>query len=260
MKLYSFSISHFSEKARWTLDAAGIAYEEIPLVPGLHMPRTLWLSRRRSSVPILDTGRARIQDSRAINAWLAAQDASFPLLPTAAAVRADVLAIEADWTRVGEAVMQLGYARLIDDPQTLFRLWSLDADAIERPLLKAILPGLMIGFRRRFAVNAQSAARAHSTVAAALDALELRLREGRPYLVGTRLSLADITVCALLAPLATPDQHPVYGSRLFRELVAPIAADWSARPAFDGLRARYAERPLPQPGSGFAAARARLGG
>lgn len=260
MRLYSFSISHFSEKARWTLDAAGVPYEEIPLVPGLHMPRTLWLSRRRSSVPILDTGRERIQDSRAINAWLAAQDASFPLLPKAAAARTEVLAIEADWARIGEAVMQLGYARLIDDPETLYALWSLDAGTVERPLLKAILPGLMLGFRKRFAVNERSEARARTTVAAALDALEARLRDGRPFLVGTRRSLADITVCALLAPLVAPDEHPVYGSRRFRALVAPIIADWKRRPAFDWVRARYRERPRARPGSRFALTRATLGG
>lgn len=260
LKLYSFSISHFSEKTRWTLDAAGLAYAETALVPGLHMPRTLWLSRRRSSVPILDTGRERIQDSRAINAWLAARDASFPLLPRAAAARAEVLAIEADWARVGVAVMQLGYARLVDDPDTLFALWSLDATPAERVLLKAILPALMVGFRRRFAVNAASAAAAAATLARALDDLETRLGDGRSHLVGSRLSLADITVCALLAPLATPDEHPVYGSRRFRALVAPILGDAAERPAYQWVRSRYAARARLPAGSPLLRAREALGG
>ena len=36
LKLYTFNISHFSEKARWALDYEGILYEERVLLPGPH--------------------------------------------------------------------------------------------------------------------------------------------------------------------------------------------------------------------------------
>jgi hypothetical protein len=37
-RLYTFTISHFAEKARWALDYKGIRYQEKRLVPGSHLP------------------------------------------------------------------------------------------------------------------------------------------------------------------------------------------------------------------------------
>ena len=37
-RLYTFTISHFAEKARWALDYKGIHYQEKRLVPGSHIP------------------------------------------------------------------------------------------------------------------------------------------------------------------------------------------------------------------------------
>jgi glutathione S-transferase len=37
-RLYTFTISHFAEKARWALDYKGIHYQEKRLVPGSHFP------------------------------------------------------------------------------------------------------------------------------------------------------------------------------------------------------------------------------
>ena len=37
-RLYTFTISHFAEKARWSLDYKGIRYQEKRLVPGSHVP------------------------------------------------------------------------------------------------------------------------------------------------------------------------------------------------------------------------------
>ena len=36
LELYTFNLSHFSEKARWALDYEGISYEERILLPGPH--------------------------------------------------------------------------------------------------------------------------------------------------------------------------------------------------------------------------------
>jgi len=48
LKLYTFNISHFSEKARWALDYEGIAYEERVLLPGPHQLVTRRIARRYS--------------------------------------------------------------------------------------------------------------------------------------------------------------------------------------------------------------------
>src|SRR5437764_320567 len=50
--LWQFRFSHFNEKARWALDFKGIPHVRRSLVPGLHVPRVLWLSGQKS-LPVL---------------------------------------------------------------------------------------------------------------------------------------------------------------------------------------------------------------
>ncbi|GAC1626604.1 MAG: hypothetical protein NVS9B10_14710 [Nevskia sp.] len=262
MKLYTFTISHFSEKSRWLLDAAGLAYREVPLVPALHLPRTLWLSRRGSSVPILEADDGeRIQDSGRILHWLVARQQArlAALLPDEAAAQAEVLAFDQRQAAVGAAVLALVYEPLLDDPALLLRLWTLDASFAQRALLKALLPALLPALRRRFGITPCGLADARERVKAALDELDHRLADGRAFLIGNRFGAADIGVCALLAPLAAPDEHPVYGSAVCRALLGPEALALQARPALQWVRAIYrSQRPPPKPGSALAAARRKL--
>lgn len=261
MKLYTFTISHFSEKVRWTLDAAGLDYTEIPLVPGLHMARALWLSRRATTVPILEADGECVQGSGLILRWLAEHRAPMTLLPRTTKALADALAIEARYEAVGAAVFTLVYERLVEEPALLLKLWSLDAGPLEAAALRRVLPALSLGFQRRFRLTRRSGLRAQDALASALDELDIALGDGRRYLVGKRLSIADVSVGALLAPVVAPDEHPVYGSAVCRALMPPVVQGWHDRPAFAWVRRLYHDhRGVPKPGSAFANARAALGG
>jgi len=76
--LYTFLISHFSEKVRFALDLGGIAYEERALLPGPHI-LTVRRIARRTSVPLLvhegEPGRDRtiVQGSSLILDYAEAQ-------------------------------------------------------------------------------------------------------------------------------------------------------------------------------------------
>jgi glutathione S-transferase len=61
----------------------------------------------------------------------------------------------------------------------------------------------------------------------------------RPFLVGGRLTVADLTAAALLAPLACPDEHPIYGSARYRAAIEPLARSWQGGPAFTWVRQMY---------------------
>ena len=65
IRLYTFTISHFAEKARWSLDYKGIPYQEKRLVPGSHI---LIVKRIAPStfVPVLQDAGRIIQGSSAI--------------------------------------------------------------------------------------------------------------------------------------------------------------------------------------------------
>ena len=64
-RLYTFTISHFAEKARWSLDYKGIHYQEKRLVPGSHVPIVKRIAPS-TFVPVLQDAGRIIQGSSAI--------------------------------------------------------------------------------------------------------------------------------------------------------------------------------------------------
>lgn len=259
MRLYTFTISHYSEKIRWLLDSSGLAYEEVPLTPGLHLPKALWLSWRNTSVPILHADGARVQDSRRIVRWLAEHRDLRGLLPGSPKLRVEALAIEAAQEDVGRAVMRVVYERLINEPALVYQFWTLDAGPIEKSLLRVIQPTLLQWFRRHFGVNDANIVAAHDTVARRLDEIETMLARGSRHLLADRFTIADIATCALLAPLAAPDWHPIYGAPSAREAMSAQVQAWQSRPAMQWVSDCYREfRPMARGGSSFDAARGKL--
>jgi glutathione S-transferase len=240
MRLYTFTLSHFSEKVRWMLAAADIEHVEVPWTPFFHALPAI-LSGGRTTVPILEVAGKRVQDSTRILHWLAENRAPFTLLPVDDAVRKDVLALEASFDHVGEHVVRYAYSTTLDDHESVIRYWTLDSTPRQRGMVRSAFSVLRFIFRRKLWMSRAAVARSLQKIEAGLDLLESRITAGQKYLVGDRLSAADITAAALLAPLVCPDEHPVYGSPRYRVGVAPLTAAWQERPAFRWVRDMYRE-------------------
>src|SRR5262249_26250154 len=97
----------------------------------------------------------------------------------------------------------------------MFRAYSAPA----RLLGKLTTPFLQATLRRLYNITPDTVAQAHEGILAAIDRLE-HVCESDPtrYLVGNKLTLADITAAALLGPLVAPPQSP------WHTLSAPPAA------------------------------------
>ena len=65
LRLYTFMISHYAEKARWTLDHKRVRYEERRLLPGPHLA-TIRRLGSKSSVPLLMHDGPAIEGSKEI--------------------------------------------------------------------------------------------------------------------------------------------------------------------------------------------------
>ena len=89
-------------------------------------------------------------------------------------------------------------------------------------------------------MDARDVARAQQRIEAELDWLDARLAGGHRWLAGDAFSVADITAASLLAPIARPPQHPVYGEASFAATLPPVARTWQARPALQWVRQVYA--------------------
>jgi len=238
--LYTFSVSHFSEKIRWALDAAGIDYRDQRLTPFFHIPRVLALSRRKTSLPLLQAGEEVVQDSTAILEWLERHYAPFAPMPADAAQRAEAMAIEARFGRVGFHVIRHIFADTLADKAATLRLWGVDATPLQRRALSLAYPLVRRGFSRLLRMSPPNLRKSVAVIDETADFIAQRVKGGRRYLVGDRLSVADITACALLAPLACPDEHPLFGSADYRRIMRMRVLRWDDHPGLDWVRATYA--------------------
>lgn len=241
LTLHTFSISHFSEKARWMLDASGIDYIEKPWVPFFHIVPALRLGgRRATTVPILVTETGPVQDSTRILLWLEKHRAPFALLPPDPALREQVLAVEDRFDRIGTHVIRYAYRDALDDSEGIKTVWTLDASPLQKRIVGAAFPLMRAGFRKMLqSNNPKAVASSERKILEGMDWIAERTAQGYRYLVGDHLTAADITAAALLSPLACPDEHAVYSRPDFQNGVAVLKARHADHPAIVWVRTLY---------------------
>ena len=207
-RLHTISYSHYVEKVRWCLDRAGIEYEEVPSIGILGV---LLLGR---TVPVLELPAARttVGNSTEILRLLWGLHGRDPsgrgafLDPTD-----EVVALERHLDKaLGEQVRRWTYQRLFGDPGLTLQVWGAGEPSIpawQRSLLRPLRPVLERAVRRMLRVDAASAERALERTRAVFDEMDIRLADGRRYLLGDTLSVADITFAALGALAVLPDNY-----------------------------------------------------
>lgn len=242
LELFTFRLSHFSEKTRWMLDVSRIEYHETFWTPFFHLGPALLLGRIATTVPILKHRSGYVQDSTRILHWLDTNMPGFRLLPRDAAQREEALALEERFDRVGGHVLRYVYSLIMDDAALVTALWTPDSTSLQRRFIAASFPVLRALFRRRFDLSEKRVAHSREVIEDGLAFLDAMLADGREFLVGDALSAADITACALLAPLVGPDEHEMYSRADTRGKIAPQLGNWLSRPSAEWVRRRYRER------------------
>ena len=210
LTLYTFAVSHFCEKVRWTLDQAGIRYEEKPMTPVFHLWSAWHMGGRgATTLPILKASngpvpRDHIQDSTRILLWLAAEYGLGALLPTERSLSDQVSAIEDRFDVIGHHVNRVIYAQALQHDEQVLRFWNSSATPQQDRWLRLAFPLIKWGCMRRMRLQADAVRQSQHRLQQTLAWLDGRLSDGRRYLVGGQLSLADISVASILAPLACP--------------------------------------------------------
>ena len=244
--LYTHAVSQSSEKVCWALDASGITYRERLLTPFVH---ARWLTSAGgglfASMPLLEeAGGDTVSDSTRILEWLEARRAPFPLIPRDPVLRAQVMAAESRFDMGAAHLLRLVYGELLQRRELALRLFSLDANPLQRLALRAAFPLIERLFLLGLDTSALSKRRSQNIVERLVGELDRAAASGRRFLVGDALSVADITACALFAPLACPEEHPVYSRRDYRQQMKSVLAPWRDRPGLAWVRSMYAYRGL----------------
>lgn len=207
IRLYTFTLSHFCEKARWALDRAGADYREVVLMPGFHRGRMKALGGC-GQVPVLTSGGRVVEGSGAILDFADSLGGVPALTPSQPALRAEALEWESYLDReVGETLRRALYFHLFDQPRLLVHAWSLGAPFWAPAVYSLLRPRAVRAVKRYLDIDAVSARRDEQRLVAAFERVSEHLAT-RPFLVGDAFSRADLTLAALSAPLLRPSEHP----------------------------------------------------
>jgi len=208
MLLLQFSTSHYCRKARLALGYKKIKYQVENLTPGLHILKVKPLSGL-TTVPVLLPQIAKepeaIADSTQIFKFLEKYQPEPALFLPDNDQQTEAWMLE-DWLdeSIGTATRFVYYQ---------FRAG--EGKQINPSLASQIVISVV---RQQYKINAASVQLATNRLATALEVLSIRWGKS-DYLVGDRLSVADLAAAALLSPLALIPQYRQGYPWLFERIV-----------------------------------------
>ncbi len=209
--LWHVPIAHYSEKARWALDHKRIPHARRAILGGFHPLICAIVTRgRHHTVPTLSIDGEGIGDSSAIVAELERRFPDRPLYPADPEERRLALDLERFFDEeLGPYFRRMAYHELTADPEALIELtllmtpWATDRTA------RLFAPGLVGFLDARFGIRDKGRAQeAERKVEEALDRLDEELADGREFLCGDALSVADLTAASLLYGMVLPPEGP----------------------------------------------------
>jgi glutathione S-transferase len=224
LRLITIPISHYCEKARWSLARAGIAYREERHVQGIHR-----LAARRagggSTVPVLVTPDGAIGESDEILAWVDRRTSrERRLFPQEPAARHEVERLCARFDeQLGPKGRRLMYVHLFEDRPLALRFNNAGVPAWEDRAMRVGWPLIERVISRVLDIRPGIEVADEADVWRELDFVAGLLADGRPHLCGERFTAADLTFAALSAAIVVP---PSYGVELPQPeaMQAPIAS------------------------------------
>ena len=200
MLLLQFSTSHYCRKARLALGYKGISYQTENLTPGLHILRLKSLTGL-TTLPVLlpqIVGQPQvIGDSTEIFKFLESYQPE-PTLFLPNLEQQTQSAMLEDWLdeSIGTATRFVYYQFRAGEGK------DIDPSLFSQVVIKVV--------RQQYGINDTTVELAKKRLANALLLLSMYWQKG-DYLVGSRLSIADIAAAALLSPLALiPDYRQAY--------------------------------------------------
>lgn len=208
MLLLQFSTSHYCRKARLALGYKQIAYDVQNLTPGLHVLKLKSLTGL-TTVPVLlpqlEGMPKAIADSTQIFKFLENYRPQPALLLPDEAQQRQAWMLE-DWLdeSIGTATRFVYYDFRAGEGKYI------DSSVSSQLVIQVV--------RRQYGINQASVNLAADRLGRALEVLRCRWQDG-VYLVGDRISVADLAAAALLSPLALIPQYRKAYPWLFERIV-----------------------------------------
>jgi glutathione S-transferase len=206
LHLITIGPSHYCEKARWALELARLSYREEAHAPIFHMPSVKRAGGRRTA-PTLVTPQGVFDDSTDILRYIQNNESSaWRPYSEDTALDAEALALEERFDEVlGPHVRRLAYWYLLPHKKLVCDVVGAPSlPGVERTIITTFYPLVVMIFRRSLNITDAGAERSRARIDEIFAEVGALLADGREFLVGGRLTAADITFAALAAPLLLP--------------------------------------------------------
>ena len=208
MLLLQFSTSHYCRKARLALGYKGISYQTENLTPGLHILRVRSLTGL-TTLPVLlpqIVGQPQaIGDSTEIFKFLERYQPEPTLFLPNSEQQTQATMLE-DWLdeSIGTATRFVYYQFRASEGK------AIDPSLFSQMVIKVV--------RQQYGINDATVDLARTRLANALLVLSMYWQKS-DYLVGGRLSIADIAAAALLSPLALIPEYRQAYPQIFARII-----------------------------------------
>ena len=221
-----------SECGRLILRCHRVAYREQDHLPGWGNLLSI-LRTGKFDLPVLYGNGLKISTPRAMVEYFdAAAPAERRLIPVAEPQKSEV---EADWALfnggMGAWTAQFAYYHLLQDRPLMSRLFAAPLAGTEAKLTRPLYPLVRTVIGLGVKLSPEQSQAALDLIRGAYDKAEKKIADGRPFLAGDRLTLADLALASSSAALLLPRGY---------DAVMPTIAEMPAalRAGVEELRAR----------------------
>lgn len=192
--------------SRWLLQLWGVPYRERPHAPVFHILALRRMGQATPKFPLFVDGARQIAG---IEDLVAAFDADAPsgtrLLPDAATepgllAEVDKIQAEARW-HMGDGVVHWAYFHFLQHRSLVWPSFTTGIPAWEMAALRVLYPQVRKKMVSALGLSAADASASLDRIRAYWDTIDARLADGRSYLVGGRLTLADLAFATSGAPM-----------------------------------------------------------
>jgi len=218
-ELTGIAFSHYVEKARWVLQRFAVPYRDRRVLPFFHFAAVYRVhggklgradrASSRFSTPVLRTDDGRILcDSgdivRYVSDRFAPRDHDLYFVPEAAELERYF------HDAVGPHTRRVAYATLFEQPELMRQIAQRNVDSLQASVFTAAYPMAKKGLTRFLKIDRGSVLSSVDQTRREFDAVSVRLRDGRPFLLGDRFSAADLAFACLASPAVLPPQYSAW--------------------------------------------------
>ncbi|MCH4248671.1 MAG: glutathione S-transferase family protein [Acinetobacter populi] len=199
--LYQFPLSLFCEKARWLLDHKELDYIAQNLAPGLHRIMIHYRTGQYQ-LPVLKDGNNWIADSSQIALYLDSKYPELTLIRKEPDLRESILSIDSLTQELGIHVRRWLFHYILQNNNKAALDIIIGEKGMMRDFEKVSIPAMKMAIKKFHNINDTSVQESKLCLdQLTADLNQTLIENGGRYLVGERLTLADIAVCSMLAPV-----------------------------------------------------------